>query len=76
MMIVHPGTELHQGKAKLVDGVLCSGCDGKKYKTNQPQISSSLQLALRGRRRREEGWGQRLSCSPECVCVEVFVSEI
>lgn len=69
MMMVHPGMKLHQGVEKVLDGVLHRGCDEKKDKTNQPQISSSLQLALRGRW--EEGWGQRLSCSPQClhVCV-------
>lgn len=48
MMIVRLGTKLHIGKAEVVDGVFCSGGDGKKHKTNQPQISFSLQLALRG----------------------------
>lgn len=71
MTMVRPGTKLRQGKAKVVDGVMRRGCDGKKDKTNQPQISSSIQLALRGRR--EEGRGQRLSSGPEyiygCVCV-------
>lgn len=69
MMIVRLGTKLHIGKAEVVDGVFCSGGDGKKYKTNQPQISSSLQLALRGWW--DEGRGQRLSCS---VCVYVCQS--
>lgn len=38
---------LRRGKAKVVDGVRRTGRDGKIDKTNQPQISSSLQLAWR-----------------------------